>query len=148
MASVSVAADRNGARVSPVCQDCGRPVSRRAHKRCRRCANLAAHGNQNGKGGRRPATSNRKGPAWCQTLTREQIETIKRIRFEVGGGHGYTRGADGWTVYLVPTTLPARYCELRHHLIEGGIARWVIERDGSVSSDNDRGALSALRETA
>jgi len=48
-------------------------------------------------------------------------------------------GADGWALYRVPSTGPARYVELRHYLLTGSIARWAIEPDGRVSAHNDQG---------
>lgn len=84
------------------------------------------------------------GYVWHHTLNREQIAAVRRIRLQTSGGMGYLQGPDGWTVFMEPTTGLARYLELRHYLKDGRLARWVIERDGTVSAHNDRGTLREL----
>lgn len=133
-----------------VCPDCHGPRDRKA-KRCRRC-----HANAIRDGRARRASVNpnpkvrggwatRRGPSWTTTLTPAQIATVLSIRREHNGGDRKEKGSDGWRVYMVPSTLPARYLELRHYLTEGRVARWVIEQDGTVSADNSQGQLSELR---
>jgi hypothetical protein len=80
------------------------------------------------------------GTNWGQNLTKAQRESIKEIRNVRNAGVAHT-GSWGWTVYVMPTVGPARYCELRHRLGSNRIARWVIEQDGSISADNGMGAL-------
>jgi len=86
---------------------------------------------------------------WARSLTLEQRQTVKEIRrsHNAGGLKGHN-GSEGWRVYMMPTTGPAKYVELRHYMTEGRIARWVVERDGSVSADNDRGMRSEFQEVA
>lgn len=80
---------------------------------------------------------------WASTLNKAQRAAVQRIKAAANAGD-HDGQTEGWTVYLMPSTGPAKYCELRHHLA-GGIARWVIEPDGSVSAENDRGQLAELR---
>jgi len=46
----------------------------------------------------------------------------------------------------MPSTGKASYMELRHYLIGGKIARWVIEKDGTISAHNDEGLSRVLIE--
>lgn len=85
---------------------------------------------------------------WAKTLTPEQREAVQRIRRGCNGGIKDTQKGEGWSVYMMPTTMTPTYLELRHYMTEGGVARWVIEQDGSVSADNANGQLSALRTVA
>lgn len=80
---------------------------------------------------------------WAHTLNKAQRETVKRIRREANPGRSH-QTVEGWSVFMRPTTGPAKYLELRHHLTEGRLARWVIEQDGSVSATNDCGSASEL----
>lgn len=78
---------------------------------------------------------------WSKTLNPAQTAAVNRIRDEHNSYAHAASGSDGWTVYLMPSLSTPVYLELRHYLTEGGVARWVIERDGSVSAHNDRGRL-------
>jgi hypothetical protein len=82
---------------------------------------------------------------WTSGLSRAQVKTIKRIRVELSGASRKDSFAsDGWTIYRIPSTREATYLELRHHLTDGGLARWVIETNGEVSFHNDLGMSPAL----
>ncbi len=87
-----------------------------------------------------------RGP-WARFLAAEQRAAVVAIRLKHNGRRPQT-GSEEWTVYLMPSTQPATYCELRHYLTDGRVARWVIERNGSVSADNDRGTFRELRDVA
>jgi hypothetical protein len=80
---------------------------------------------------------------WTRGLTPEQVATIRRIRDQFNCGK-VGAGTVGWTVYQIGTTIPALYAELRHYLFSGSVARWVIEKDGTVSRSNDLGARGRL----
>lgn len=123
-----------------VCVGCGQPCHRNA-QRCKRCNSVAARGNQNAKG--RKGGYHKKGPSWTYNLTSEQVKAVSSIRHHHNGGREKTT-SDGWKIYVQPTTLPARYLELRHYMTSGAIARWVIERDGRVSATNDLGFKRTL----
>jgi hypothetical protein len=84
---------------------------------------------------------------WALTLNREQrraIRVLRRRHSQVGQKNAKT---DGWFAYIQPTTGPAKYLELRHYLLGGGVARWVIERDGTVSATNNLGVSPNLVPT-
>lgn len=132
---------------SQECVDCGGPLANPVSKRCKRCHNTAVRARRSTpKPVRQLPTMNRVSP-WSRTLTPAQTETISRIRLEANGGRKAT-GSDGWRVYMIPTIGPAEYVELRHYLTEGRVARWAVEKDGTVSADNDRGELSKLHPVA
>lgn len=83
--------------------------------------------------------------SWAMGLNHAQRATVSRLRNELSGGFNIRhQGSDGWSVYLMPTTGPAKYLELRHYMTGGGLARWVIERDGSVSATNELGESRVL----
>ena len=88
------------------------------------------------------------GSTWAYGLSPEQVATVRRTRLDFNGSRsGYQHhGADGWKVYMQPTTLPARYLELRHYQADGVVSVWVIERDGTISDHYNRdGADLRLR---
>ena len=82
------------------------------------------------------------GHNWARTLNETQRAAVQRVMHENGVLGSAKR--EGWTVFMIPTTGKARYLELRHYLIDGQVARWVIEQDGMVSAHNDRGLLREL----
>lgn len=122
---------------SDKCADCGEVLARRGPKRCKRCASRVPvseggyRGNRNAKGRGRPNQGRQGGHPWAVTLTEAQRETVNQIRAQHSGRE--TVLSEGWTVYMVPSTMPAKYLELRHHMSTGRTSRWVIEKDGSVS---------------
>jgi hypothetical protein len=90
----------------------------------------------------------RRSGGWWTCLTDAQVATVKTIRMRhAHGGRKHDSGSHGWTVYHEPTTLPATYLELRHHMLEGRVARWVIDTDGSVSATNEFGDRKDLVPT-
>lgn len=85
---------------------------------------------------------------WWSTLNAAQRATVQRIRREhtpsVRSAPDRQEATDGWAALMMPTTGPATYLELRHYLQGGGLARWVIEVDGSVSATNEQGQRRGL----
>lgn len=84
---------------------------------------------------------------WAKYVTQEQKDTIRQIRRSCAGAHK-PDNSDGWSLYGRPSVGQLTYCELRHYMGEGHIAKWVIERDGTVSATNRQGRLSELEAVA
>jgi hypothetical protein len=87
--------------------------------------------------------------SWTQHLTPEQRATVQEIRVKCGAFHSrntHNLLAENWWLYLTPSVGPAEYVELRHYLLGGRTARWVIEKDGIISADNDEAELADLRK--
>ena len=86
-----------------------------------------------------------RGRQWGRTLTPEQRKTVNALRDLYSSRRNHrSKGGEGWTVYMMPSTQPATYLELRHRLMDGHVARWVIERDGTVSAHNSLGTLRRM----
>jgi hypothetical protein len=90
--------------------------------------------------GEKRGTSN-----WGHHVTRAQVRAITEIRRECNqasdGSHSY---GDDWTVFMFPSTGQARYVELRHRLLSGRLARWVVDSEGEVEAHNFKGESTVL----
>ena len=90
-------------------------------------------------------------PNWSKTLNDAQVATVRRLRESHNGGpatNGQQNASEGWRVYMQPTTLPARYLELRHFQTDGKVSVWVIEPDGWVSRRRLQDATELLPRNA
>ena len=92
------------------------------------------------------AEHQRRGTSdWGRHVTRAQVAAITEIRREantaMSGTHSY---GDDWTIFMFPYTGQAKYVELRHRLMSGRLARWVIDSDGEVEAHNFRGQSAVL----
>ena len=92
------------------------------------------------------AEHQRRGTSdWGRHVTRAQVAAITEIRRDANqgtdGSHSY---GDDWTIFMFPSTGPAQYVELRHRLMSGRLARWVVDPYGEVEAHNFKGQSTVL----
>ena len=84
---------------------------------------------------------------WARTLNPAQREAVHALRKQnnmLSKDQQMRGGTHGFTVFMMPTTGPAKYLEARHHMPTGRVARWVIEPDGRISAHNYSGESREL----
>jgi len=83
---------------------------------------------------------------WDFQLTPEQRATVNAIRDRYDPRLGHDSGRLDWWLFLHGSTIkPPKYTELRHKFARGGMARWRIEIDGTVSEWNELGRYKEMR---